>query len=187
MDFIKDLKNPLFLKIYLISYIMTDQVDEIFYVSHSAFRLILHICFLLFLCFLSLITALIVSQIILQSDLVGWSMVKSIIIFLVAIKVIWKYLRGYFKRTPILVINHHGYGGVGFKTWNNYNWAPETKLGITKSMFSSSVSIFTLKFKAKSLREIQEASQHVSVPVFLSDKSVKEIHEAYKHFNPYEI
>ena len=173
---------------------MTDQVDEIFYVSHSAFRLILHICFLLFLCFLSLITALIVSQIILQSDLVGWSMVKSIIIALVAlsgalliIKVIWKYLREYFKRTPVLVINHHGYGGVGFKTWNNYNWAPETKLGITKSMFSSSVSIFTLKFKAKSLREIQEASQNVSVPVFLSDKSVKEIHEAYKHFNPYEI
>lgn len=172
---------------------MAKNSNEIFIVPYCKFRLGLSIIFISALGGVCLLVMLpIMSLLFLYKrnlDLLTaiYSITALVVLFgaLYIFKVAWKYTTILVKNKPMAVLNHHGYGGVGFKSWNNYNWTPETRLRYTRWYWSTAASIYTLKSEPKSIKQVQNTLQLVSIPLHLSNKSLSEVRDAFEYFNPF--
>lgn len=172
--------------------IMSKHPDEVFFVNYSKLKLGLSIFSMSAIGLLSLCMGVIILSILLDVQKFNvdaltyfFAMLVALIGALYTFNVARKYAVILFKNVPMTVLNHHGYGGVGFKTWHNYNWTPKTKFRYNKTSWAYAASIHTLKHTTRPFKEMQSASEYVSIPLHLSNRSLKDVKRAYEYFNPF--
>jgi len=191
LDLRADRSQHYFKKLWLETF-MAKYPNEVFIVNYSKVRLGLSILSMSAIGLLSLGLGLVILGILLDIKALNWDTIMCFFGMLVAFvgalytfKISWKHLIILFKNAPMSVLNHHGYGGVGFTAWHNYHWARETKFTSVNDLWACAVSIYTVKHAVRSVKKIQSGSKYVSIQLHLSDKSLKEVQRAFEYFNPF--